>query len=40
MCRIAARKSGELFGIANTEAGRVALRSHVDRDIKRTAVTL
>jgi hypothetical protein len=27
MCCIAVRKSGELFGIANTEAGRPAVRS-------------
>jgi len=48
MCCIAAQKSSELFGIANTEAGKPAVwplafaqlcRSRY-RDIKRTAVTL
>ena len=28
-------KSGEVFGLTNAEAGRVPLRSHVDRDINR-----
>lgn len=35
MRRIAAGKSGEVFGLTNAEAGRVPLLSQVDRDINR-----